>query len=218
MTMTETERVVSLTEFLERLADRYSAPIASVTLRTEPETLTYRRGSKREEANRWQGGSLIRLARGSFQLGRVGSTYSNRVNNAIMRHAEDGADVVTFAADALWRGFGAAGPVPFTATHTTTGLLYLACYPPTNGTPHKGEDQWTLDGRIVEGEELATIKADWLKASGPSQKQADAGLADPATQVYPRLPHLENVVSITIQTRTGGLIEWNENGGVVWEP
>ena len=214
-----TSQVESLCSFLTKLKTRYAAPIVSVTLRTRPVLLAYRRGSERAPENRRPFESLVRLSRGAFQLGYIGQTYERRVNNAIARLGEDGADVVTFQAEKLWQGRGRPGPIPFTAEHTVKGELYLVCYPPTNGLPHKSEEQWFMDEEPLEGEELTRVKADWLaRTSVYSPKQAAAGLTNVGEQVHPRLPHLENVVQLMINTRAGGVLAWDESGRETWEP
>lgn len=196
--------MTTLTSFLSILAAKHTAPFVSVVSETEPELLAYRRGSARSPENKCPHVSVRRKAWGSFQLG---SSYENRVNNAAAKVADDAP---TFRAADLWRGKGTAGDHPFTVKHTESGKHYLACLPVRNGLPHKKADEWTVDGRVLEGAELEQFQADWLKdwRKGPSAKQAEVGLTEVGQQVHPRCYHLENVVSVEC-----GAMGWNNVDG-----
>ena len=207
-----------ITEFLTRLATRYASPIMSVTLRTQPELLKFKRGSKRTPENACPFVGCERLSRGAFALGTSGETYGVRVNNAVEKHGEN-PDHVTFAVASLWGGYGEPGPVAFTASHKPSGKLYLNCFTPTNGLPHKTQDEWRVDGTLLEGEALEAFKRDWLagKSEVGSAKQAEHGLTDVSKQPSIRLPHLENVEQLLIHTKTGGVIMWDKREGIRWD-
>jgi hypothetical protein len=204
--MTTNTTTASLLNFLVALSAKATAPFVSVVTLTSPELLTFRRGEKRTDENRCTVKSITRKAWGSFQLG---SSYENRVNNAAAKVA-DSDDVPMFRADALWRGKGGKGPVPFTVSHIETGEVYLSCLPIRNGLPHKKADEWVVDGVLLEGEALESFKAAWLKdwRKAPSAKQAEVGLTDIGQQVNPRCYHIENVISVEC-----GAMGWNEVDG-----
>jgi hypothetical protein len=203
-----TANTESLLSFLSALAAKAYAPFVSVVTLTAPELLTFKRGEKRTDENRCTVKSVTRRAWGSFQLG---SSYENRVNNAAGRVADvTGVDVPMFRADALWRGKGGPGDVPFTVKHIETGEVYLSCLPIRNGLPHKKADEWVVDGILLEGEALESFKAAWLKdwRKAPSAKQTEVGLTSVDQQVNPRCYHIENVISVEC-----GSIGWNEYNG-----
>ena len=181
---------VNLLQLVGILEAYRGALIVSATMRTQPPLLAKSRATKEPTFDRYPNG-VERVAFGRFML-----ATNYEANVVAQRGREDHVAADQFEAGPLWpikcplcNGEGCAvchdtGKIGmgrhynrFLVVHVRkSGVFYLRCRPAADdhGRPVKIRDAWAKvhDGSEIEGDELADVKANYLKSKPkPSVKQ-----------------------------------------------